>query len=277
MKIISFTFLLFLSHNLFSQGWKEYISQYAIPAGKDLELDSSHYNVFKNYRLILIGEMHGTLEPAKMVEQLARLLLNQEDSISIGLEIPEKEMADFLKNPSEKTLKSSHFFSKSNEDGRNGTAWYNLVSYCMKEPRVHLFFYDNWKSSNAFPRDSAMYLEVKRQALAHPKNKILTISGNIHNQLIPRSGQKTMGSYLTDDSLTFFRGSICSIYHLYSEGTMMNNSGNGLELKTIEFQEGDFSSGPSENYVLFYESAEPSPNNCIFYTRRVHHSQSLDF
>lgn len=276
MKTLLLLFCL-LSFHLFSQGWKDYISQYALPTGKDLSLDSSHYASFKNYRLILIGEMHGTLEPAKMLEQLSRLILSHEDSISIGLEIPEKEMESFLKDPSEKTLKSSHFFSKPNQDGRNSMAWYNLVSYCMKEPRVHLFFYDNGTHSSAFPRDSAMYLEIKKHALVHPNNKVLTISGNIHNQLIPRPNQKTMGSHLSNDSLTFSKGSICSIYHLYSEGTMMNDSGNGLELKTIAFQESDFTSGSSENYVLFYESAEPSSNNCIFYTRKVHHSESLEF
>ncbi len=273
MKIL-LLFLCLSSFHLFSQGWKEYIAENALPTGKSLELDSSHYASFKKYKLIMMGEMHGTQEPAKMTEQLARLILRYEDSVSIGLEIPEKEMELFLKNPSEQKLRSSHFFSKPNEDGRNGQAWFELVRYCLNEPRISIFFYDNFVSLEV-PRDSIMYLEVKKQALAHPKNKVLTISGNIHNQLIPRPSQKTMGSYLSNDSLIFPNRSICSIYHLYSEGTMMNNSGNGLGLKTIEFQEGDFTSGPSENYVLFYESVEPSSNNCIFYTRKVHHSESL--
>ncbi|MNY41292.1 hypothetical protein D3C86_1760930 [compost metagenome] len=57
---------------------------------------------------------------------------------------------------------------------------------------------------------------------------------------------------------------------------MLNDMGNGLELTTIEFEASDFTSGPSENYFLFYESAEPTPNNCIFFTRKVHHSESLE-
>jgi hypothetical protein len=276
MKTITFTIFLLFTSNLFSQGWKEYIAKHALSLGKDLELDSSHYNSFKNYRLIMMGEMHGTLEPAKMVEQLAKLLLLREDSVSIGLEIPEKEMSVFLRKPTEKNLKESHFFSKPNEDGRNGRAWFELVKYCMNEPRIHIFFFDNAVSSDV-PRDSIMYLEIKKQAILHPKNKILTISGNIHNQLITRNGSKTMGAYLSTDSLTFPKENICSIYHYYAEGTMLNNMGKGLELTTIKFQESDFTTGPFENYFIFYESAEPTPNNCIFFTRKVHHSERLAF
>jgi hypothetical protein len=274
MKRLVFTFCLLLSSKLFSQSWKEYIAQNALPVGKNLEPDSSLYHSFKDYRLIMMGEMHGTQEPAKMVEQLARLILHSEDSVSIGLEIPEKELVSFLQNPSERTLKESHFFSKPNEDGRNGRAWFELVSYCMNDPRIRVFFFDNAVSSDV-PRDSIMYLEVKKQAALHPQNKILTISGNLHNQLIARNGSKTMGSYLSADSLTFPKKQICSIYHYYAEGTMLNNTGKGLELTTIEFRESDFTSGNYENYFIFYDSAEPTPNNCIFFTRRVNHSERL--
>lgn len=274
MKTITFSFILLLSSNLFSQGWKEYIAENALPIGKDLELDSSLYRSFKNYRLIMMGEMHGTLEPAKMAEQLAQLILLYEDSISIGLEIPEKEMSPFLQNPSEKTLKESRFFSKPNEDGRNGQAWFELVRYCLNEPRVQVFFYDNSISSDV-PRDSIMYLEVKKQVVLHPKHKILTISGNLHNRMIASNGSKTMGSYLSADPSIFSPKQICSMYHYYAEGTMLNNMGKGLELTTIEFRESDFTSGEHENYFIFYDSAEPVPNNCIFFTRKVHHSESL--
>ena len=261
------------SFHLFSQGWKEYIAENALAIG-NLKLDSSHYAAFKNYNLIMMGEMHGTQEPATMVEQLARLILSYEDSVSIGLEIPEQEMDAFLQKPSEKTLKESHFFSKPNEDGRNGSAWFELVRYCMSEPRVRVFFYDNAVSPEV-PRDSIMYLAVKKQASSHPTQKILTISGNLHNQLIARNGSKTMGTYLSADSLTFPKGRICSIYHYYAEGTMLNNTGKGLELTTVEFEESDFTSGKHENYFIFYESIESTPNNCIFFTREVHHSESL--
>ncbi|WP_341900488.1 hypothetical protein [Fluviicola taffensis] len=275
MKTITFAFLLFLSPNIFSQGWKEYIVNNALPVGTNLSVNSSLYAPFEKYRFIAVGEMHGTKEPAKITEQLARLILVHEESVSVGLEIPEKEMKDFLQKPNEKTLMESRFFSKPNEDGRNSSAWYNLIQYCMNEPRIHLFFYDNATSSDV-SRDSIMYLEIKKQALSHPTNKILTLSGNIHNQLTPFNDEQTMISYLSEDPY-FPKGCICSIYHYYAEGTMMNNRGNGLELRTIEFQESDFTSGLYENYFLFYTSAEPTPNNCIFFTRKVHHSESLDF
>lgn len=273
MKIVLLLFGL-TSFNLFSQGWKEYIAKNALPVGKNLELDSSHYASFQKYKLIMMGEMHGTLEPAKMVEQLARLILLHEDSVSIGLEIPETEMATFIEDPTEKTLKESTFFSKPNEDGRNGLAWFELVKYCTNEPRVRVFFYDNSVSSDD-SRDSIMYLEVKKQAVLYPRYKILTISGNIHAQLTEFNSQKTMGSYFSEDA-AFSKGSISSICHFYAEGTMLNNQGNGLELTTIQYQKSDLTSFPSPDYFLFYDNPEFPNINCIFFTRKVHHSESLD-
>lgn len=276
MKSATFILFILFSSNLFSQTWKAYIAENALPIGKNLELDSAHYHSFQKYKLIMMGEMHGTREPAKMVEQLARMILHYEDSVSIGLEIPEKEMGPFLQKPTEKTLKESHFFSKPNEGGRNGQAWFELVRYCVNEPRISVFFYDNSVSSEV-SRDSIMYQEVKKQASSHPTHKILTISGNIHNQLTARNGSYTMGAYLSADSLTFPKEQICSIYHYYAEGTMLNNTGKGLELTTVKFEESDFTAGPFENYFIFYESVEPTPNNCIFFTRKVHHSERLAF
>lgn len=274
MKLIFTLLFILLSPDLFSQGWTDYIAKNALPVGENLEPDSNIYQAFKNYRLILTGEMHGTREPAKMVEQLARLILQHEDQVSIGLEIPEEEMSAFILNPSEKTLKNSTFFSKPNQDGRNSRAWFDLVNYCLHEPRVRVFFYD--VTTHGVPRDSSMYLQVKKHALAHPSNKILTISGNLHNRLIPYNGMKTLGSYLRADSLLFPEKSICSVYHYYAEGTMLNDTGNGLTLSTIPYNETDFSTGPFPNYFLFYESAEPTPNNCIFFTRKVCHSESIN-
>jgi hypothetical protein len=123
-------------------------------------------------------------------------------------------------------------------------------------------------------RNSAMYLNVKNHAIKFPKSKIITLSGNIHNSLIPVNGRSTLGNYCFRESLIFPSGSICSINYAYSEGTVFNDVGNGLELRKIVFEENVYSESTDLlNYLLFYETAEPSRNNCLFYTRRVNPSQ----
>lgn len=122
-------------------------------------------------------------------------------------------------------------------------------------------------------RDSAMYLSVLEQYLQDPSIKIITLSGNIHNMLVPMGDMKTMGAHLLNDTLNFSESSLCSIRHVYSEGTLLNNTGNGLELKKVEFEESVYSkSHTSPNYFVTYIAAQPSPYNGVLFTRKVNYS-----
>lgn len=280
MKQLALTICLLLTSLIgFSQGFVENIHQNAIEVNQDFSLDSIQYNAFKKYNLIMVGEMHGTQEPAKFVEGLAHLILENENTVSIGLEIPTDEMILFSKFPSDSTLRISKFFTKKNSDGRNGQAWFNLIKYCISDHRIKLFLLDNYNSMEigVENRDSAMYLSIKKQLNDFPNSKIITLSGNIHNWLIPFKNKATMGYYCMLDSLAFKAGTICSINHVYSEGTMLNNTGNGLEFRTVEFQESVYSESTDyKNYLVFYNTAKPSQYNCTFYTRKVHYSAEIN-
>jgi len=242
-------------------------------------LDSLHehfYEKLKPFELIMVGEMHGTKEPSLLVKGLAELIAEKEESVSIGLEIPKSEVLKFLETPSDSTLLSSIFFSKKNIDGRNGEAWFDLIHYCTSNPKINLFFFDNYQSLELENRDSSMYVSIIEIKTQHPKSKIITISGNIHNWLIPYRDKPTMGNYCINDTINFSREKICSINHIYSEGTMLSNKGNGLELRSIEFKESVYSESVDSNqYLLFYQTTKPSQYNCILYTRKVSHSEEI--
>lgn len=275
MKLLLFALLVYSSS--FSQGFAEYIAENAIEINGQSTENQKLYAKLKDYQLIMVGEMHGTQEPAQLVKTLSEVILNNETAVSIGLEIPREKMKAFLNAPNEKTVRASTFFAGKNHDGRSGQAWFDLISYCVSEPKINLFFFDNYEALKIENRDSAMFLGIRNHKINSPDTKIITLSGNLHNRLIPRGNHHTMGSYCKNDSLTFPTGTLCAINHAFSEGTMMNSSGNGLELKTIEFEESVFSQATDlENYLIFYETVEPSANNGIFYTRKVHHSSLLE-
>ncbi len=258
----------------FSQDFVSYLKENAITFSSIEQLNDSAYQKFKPFDAIMIGEMHGTQEPALLVEYLAQLIINKEGSISVGIELPQLEVAQFIKHSKKKNLLQSQFFLKENTDGRNSQAWFDLILACSQNKSIHLFFFDNSHEYQIENRDSSMYVDVLKQKLRYPEEKIITLSGNIHNQLIPFNEQETMASYCAADTSSFQR--ICSVRHLFSEGTMMNNTGNGLELHTIDYEASIYSTTvDSDNYILFYETSEPSANNCLFYTKKVNLSSLL--
>ena len=277
LKIKTLIILLLRTGVSFTQEFGDYLSENALQIKDNYELDSAYYDYFKNYKLILIGETHGTKEPAKLVKSISELILENEKIVSVGLEIPEELMKVFTQMPCDSTLALTKFFTKDNIDGRNGQAWFDLIKYCNTQPKIKLFFFDNFNVKKNTNRDSSMYLSILTQMSKYPQSKIITLSGGIHSKLIPYKTNPTLGNYCINDSLNFPIHSVCSINHIYSEGTILNSIGNGLELRTIDFEESVFSNSVDfKNYLIFYQTAEPSDHNCIFYSRNVNHSQKVN-
>lgn len=274
-KPLSLLFIL-LAHFSFCQDFESYIAHNAITLPAEKKLDSSFYDTFSPYRLILLGEMHGTMEPSLLVIELAKLFSSYGETVSIGLEIPHKKMELFIQNPTDSSLFNSTFFQEQNTDGRNSFAWYQLIQSVYSNPNVHLFFFDNPIGTTATERDSMMYDGILRQQQLYPNDRIITLTGNLHNQLLATPNQKTMGSFCYNDRLHFKPNEILNLNHWYAEGTLLNNTGNGLVLQTIEFEESALTRGTSsQNYFVFYQTAGISATICIYFTRTVHHSKSL--
>lgn len=76
------------------------------------KLNSNIYNLISNRNLYMVGEMHGTTEPASFVNGLANLMLENNQNIQIGLEIPSEDMALYISSPIDKNIYLSYFFQK---------------------------------------------------------------------------------------------------------------------------------------------------------------------
>ncbi len=268
--------LLLLPLFSYSQGFGDYIKENAIEIKSINNLPQDLYVSFSKFDLIMVGEMHGTQEPSLFVESLAKLIAKKEGEVSVGLEAPMRELSAFIENPTERNLLNSKFFSQENVDGRNGQSWFDLILHCAQDTNIHLFFFDNVNTKKGENRDSIMYVGIKNQKRRFPKHKIITISGSIHNWRVPFNDMVTMGMFCLKDTLNFPYDKVCSINHVYSEGTMLNNIGKGLELSTILFEESIYSKSVDyENYLVFYEFGKQNKNNCLLYTKKVNHSRKI--
>jgi len=186
---------IFLPTLAFTQDFGDYIEKNAIEIKTPDSLNEEIYNIIQGFQLIMVGEMHGTQEPALLVSGLSELIVKYEGNVSVGLELPRDEMGLFISSPSDSSLLYSEFFSKKNIDGRNGKSWFDLILRCNSNPSINLFYFDNYESDQLANRDSTMYRWVVKQSIKYPDSKIITLSGNIHNWLLPFRGTPKMGYY----------------------------------------------------------------------------------
>lgn len=253
------------------QSQEKPLNKNAVDLGNLSKLSQAVYQKVKPFDVIMVGEMHGTQEPAKLVYSMAKLIADNEGQVYVGLEIPEQQINLKREELNEENLLKTGFFSGENGDGRNGQSGFELILNCSADKRIEIFYFDNFITDD---RDSSMYLEIKKIKALYPERKILTLSGNVHNKLIPFRGQKTMGLFITKDSLAFDPSKIMSINHLYKEGTMMNNIGNGLELREVK----GIDMSKTSKYKNFLSEMPPESQkeyNYYFYTEKVNHSEKM--
>ena len=114
-----------------------------------------------------------------------------------------------------------------------------------------------------------MYLNIKAEMNKHPTWKTITISGNIHNMVMPYKGQNKTAYFLYHDADLNLADKFCSLNHQYESGTMLNNIGNGLQLREVAPMESSYSRFGPDNYLLLYPANLVNPYTGIYFTRKV--------
>jgi hypothetical protein len=201
-----------------------YICKNAIKFDRQDSLNDDIYRSIKNYKLIMIGELHGTCEPANFVIGLVELLTKKGNNVQVGLEIPSNQMEKYNSLPNDSNIYLSEFFTKKSIDGKATYAWANIIGKLNDNKKIEIFFYDNL-NGDFNTRDSLMYLNIKKRIQLHPNWKTVTVIGNMHNMLIPYKGKPKTAYFLSKDKDLNISNKILSIQHLYSKGTMLNSSG----------------------------------------------------
>ena len=89
----------------------------------------------------MIGEMHGTNEPANFLIGLAELFANYGDTVQVGFEIPGEQMTNYFQTLTDSNVSQSDFFTNNSADGRASVAWANAITRLAKNSQVQIFFY----------------------------------------------------------------------------------------------------------------------------------------
>ncbi|MFY9310899.1 MAG: hypothetical protein WAQ28_17765 [Bacteroidia bacterium] len=235
-------------------------------------LDNAVYDLLHSNKLIMVGEMHGTNEPAGFVTGLTSLFSANGDSLQVGFEIPSELMLSFLKNRTDSSVYQSEFFSVASADGRASTGWASAILLLNRDPKVSIFFYDinSDESKTSDNRDSLIYIKIKKQIIQHPTWTTITLGGNIHNMRSFYKQKHTAGVYLSNDTVLNISDKFCSLNHYYQSGTMLNNIGKGLELREVENLNSNFSKFSGyDNYLYLFPVKQANIYNGAFFTRTV--------
>ena len=244
------------------------LKENAIPIQNLSKLSDKIYNEIANYEIIMIGEMHGTKEPAEFAYGLCNLVTKFEKNVVLALEIRSSQMNNISDEMSISELKELDFFRRENFDGRNGESMLNLIYKSNQNERIILKFIDNSYPSSS--RDSSMYREIRNIHTKYPNTKIVTLTGNVHNSFIPYFDKVRIGGYLLKDSVNFDSKKIMSINHVFSEGSMLNNDGTGLKISTIEREDNIYNTTISHDMFLYKKFAEEKNRYThILYTDKV--------
>lgn len=254
------------------QDFATYLKANAIKVDRLDSLNKQVYDLLSDKRLIMIGEIHGTNEPAKFIAGLSTLFTRYGDSVQIGFEIPSELMTTFLNLQTDSSIYHSDFFSKGSTDCRASVAWAATLSQLNNNPKIKIFFYDLNKSENKNydGRDSLMYVKIKNKIKEHLTWTTITLSGNVHNMLLPYKGQNKTANYLSKDTELNIADKFCSLNHYYQSGTMLNNIGNGLELRQVGNNSSDYSNLVDyDNYLFLFPNNRTNNYNGIYFTRTV--------
>lgn len=180
-------------------------------------LDEDIYRAIAPYQLIMVGEMHGTSEPARFVLGLTDLVARKGMHVQVGIEIPSDQMGKYLSNPTDSNIYHSDFFAHRRLDNRASYAWANLIAGIHVNANAEIFFFDINKDEmmDITQRDSLMYLKIKERIRLHPTWTTITLSGNIHNMLHPYNGESKIGIYILRDNELNMKGKVLSLNHVY--------------------------------------------------------------
>jgi len=240
----------------------------AIPIQNLSKLSDKIYDEIANYEIIMIGEMHGTNEPAEFAYGLCNLITKSEKNVVLALEIRSSQMDNLSDGMSITQLKDLDFFRRENFDGRNGVSMLNLIYKSTQNERIILKFIDNHYPSST--RDSSMYREISNIHNKYPNTKIVTLTGNVHNSFIPLFDEVRIGGYLLKDSVNFYAKKIMSINHVFSEGSMLNNDGTGLKISTFEREDNIYNTTLPHDMFLYKKfPEEQNEYTHILYTDKV--------
>jgi hypothetical protein len=266
VKRIIVVLILFAScNNVNGQNILTHLKEHAIKVDKIDSLSKQVYDLISSFKVIMLREIHGTNEPANLLTGLVTLLTKYGDSVQVGFELPSEQMKLFLKQHTSSSILKTVFFANPSGDGRASKAWFNAITSINKNKMAKIFFFD-WNPGDKGNADSIMYLNIKSKIKEHPNKKTITISGGMHNRILPFEKQNKAATFLMLDKDLNIADSLCSLTHEFESGETLWNK--------FEVNPSIYAKLAFDNYLFLYPKNSNEPYSGIFFTRKLTKSQS---
>lgn len=154
--------------------------------------------------VLLLGELHGTIEGPSYVERIACRAIDKVRDVTIGLELPSRDQEAinaFLQSDGMdedvKSVLSLSFWSKGYQDGRTSQAMLGLIETIRRMKangqNVDILLVDEPGNSD---RNAYMAQQLIQYVHQNSRRFVVVLTGNYHNMIHDGSGQ--MGEYVLD-------------------------------------------------------------------------------
>jgi hypothetical protein len=247
------------------------IRQHAFDFGRFDTIDSRVVDIFRNQKLILVGEMHGTTEPSRFVNYLVQNLFGKGRKICVGFEISPQEMLSSEDLYDSTALSMCPFFNDQ-FSGKASTAWFDLIRNVSRLTDVELFYFDLNKKQikNASQRDSMMFFNIKTKMLTDTEAIYICITGNAHNRLSDQVFPIPMAQYfLKDKQLNLDLNNMVCFNQEYVEGAGNFNTGDGMRLHNLKTSDKFYTYTGMRNYFAFTHQLIDNYYNGVLFTYHV--------
>jgi len=186
-------------------------------------LPGTVYNSLKDSRAILLGEVHGNNESPEFARGMIDLWLAEGNKVMLGLEINQdnQDAVDkFLRSGDTGIIKSMPFFNRKWQDGRSSTAMAQLIRAMYKRKDLKVVCLDMPSAIEYSPkRDSIMGANAVEALKRNPEWKLITLTGNVHNQLELSGFGYPMGYWvLNSDEIKLNKQKVSSVNIVYQGG-----------------------------------------------------------
>jgi hypothetical protein len=171
-------------------------------------LSLEFYDSLKDYRAILVGELHGTNEVPELVEAIVQLWLKKENKVILALELPQSQqhvVDSFVVTGNFSIIENMWPFSSKVQDGRSGTAMGTLLKNIRELKNLKVFLFDPADTKSGQERDSMMADLILQKLEDNPDHKLILLAGNLHSKLTKGlyadTAYRPMGYFLAHHNL----------------------------------------------------------------------------
>jgi hypothetical protein len=167
----------------------EEVRERAISLDSGSELPEQMVNILKPFRVITVGELHGSNEIPEFVAKLAGRLSKDGSPLVVALEIyrplNQNGIDQFVKSGDESILKSLPHFSVPTQDGRGSTAIARLLKTLRAYPSIQIAAFDMGAKTTGpdrgQERDSRMATTLADVMRQNPGSRVIVLAGDVHS------------------------------------------------------------------------------------------------